>query len=98
MTHPSIDFDKLPPIDTERFRKALFLKTTKLGRGQFRVVNPLDPLREPHNVDLYSSDIPRCDCGDHEFRQVLCKHILACLMAENHPVTAAELEKHFLRR
>lgn len=96
MTHPPIDFAKLPPIDRGRFHRALFLGTARIGGGQYRVFDPLKPLKheEAHHVDLYSNDTPRCDCGDHEYRQLLCKHILACLLVEKHPVAVQALVDH----
>jgi hypothetical protein len=33
-------------------------------------------------VDLYSASHPRCDCGDHLWRDQICKHILAALIRE----------------
>jgi hypothetical protein len=33
-------------------------------------------------VDLYTTSIPRCDCGDHLWRERICKHILAALLRE----------------
>jgi hypothetical protein len=33
-------------------------------------------------VDLYTASHPRCDCGDHLWRDKVCKHILAALMRE----------------
>jgi hypothetical protein len=38
--------------------------------------------REAHWVDLYTARQPRCDCGDHLWRETLCKHILAALLRE----------------
>ena len=38
-----------------------------------------------HWVDLYSSAHPRCDCGDHLWREQICKHILAALLREGDP-------------
>jgi hypothetical protein len=100
VTHPPINFEKLPPIEKGRLGRALFLGTARIGDGQFRVFNPLTPLDEEstHHVDLYSSDIPRCDCGDHEYRGMICKHILACLLVERHPVVADALVEHMSRR
>jgi hypothetical protein len=96
--HPPINFPKLPPIDRDRLSRALLLGTARLSRGQFRVFAPTDPLREPHYVDLVSADVPRCDCGDYEFRSVLCKHIIACLLAENHPAAAEALAEYLRTR
>jgi hypothetical protein len=35
-------------------------------------------------VDLYTTSHPRCDCGDHLWRERICKHILAALLREGH--------------
>jgi hypothetical protein len=37
---------------------------------------------EPHWVDLYTRQLPRCDCGDHLWRERVCKHILAVMLRE----------------
>lgn len=95
MTHPPIDFAKLKPIDMGCVGRALSYATKALdNKGQYRVFNPLDPLKAPHYVDLHSSDVPRCDCGDHEYRDRVCKHIIACLLHENHPVATKALSDY----
>ncbi|MGI8546012.1 MAG: SWIM zinc finger family protein [Gemmatimonadaceae bacterium] len=33
-------------------------------------------------MDLDTASHPRCDCGDHLWRDKVCKHILAALMRE----------------
>ena len=33
-------------------------------------------------MDLYTTSHPRCDCGDHLWRDRICKHILAALLRE----------------
>jgi hypothetical protein len=33
-------------------------------------------------VDLFTASVPRCDCGDHLWRERVCKHILAALLRE----------------
>lgn len=88
MTHPSIDFEKLGRIDPERFDRAMALLPEAMANGQYRVRKANDPKSDPHNVDLFSADLPRCDCGDHLWREQLCKHILACLIHLNHPAVA----------
>lgn len=98
MTHPPINFDKLKPIDRDRLSRALLLGTARIGPGQYRVFNPVDPLKAPHYVDLASSDTPRCDCGDHEYRDMLCKHIIAALLADNNPVAAEALAEYMRTR
>jgi SWIM zinc finger len=66
--------------------------------GCYRVQSVEDPLREPHYVDLHSSDVPRCDCPDFLYRERLCKHILSALLYENHPVAQEELAQFILAR
>jgi hypothetical protein len=36
-------------------------------------------------VDLFTPNHPRCDCGDHIWREVYCKHILAAQLHEAKP-------------
>ena len=99
MTLPAIDFTKLPEIDEERLERALSFRAVAMDvAGQYKILNATDPLREPHYVDLVSSDIPRCDCGDHEYRNQLCKHILCALLHENHPVAASALASYLAKR
>jgi hypothetical protein len=33
-------------------------------------------------VDLHTTYHPRCDCGDHLWREAICKHILAAMLRE----------------
>ena len=33
-------------------------------------------------MDLFTASVPRCDCGDHVWRDRMCKHILAALLRE----------------
>lgn len=105
-THPPIDFSQLS-IDPWRLERALTLSVEPFevvdpDTGELVAqpgcysVGPVSPQSERqgilgHWVDLHSQDIPRCDCGDHTFRQVICKHMLACLLHENHPVVVAAL-------
>ena len=37
---------------------------------------------QTHCVDLSTTGVPRCDCGDHLWRDQICKHILAALLRE----------------
>ena len=96
--HPPINFAKLPPIDPARFAKALALIARRTDHGRYVVQHHPDegPLQS-YNVDLVSEDVPRCDCGDHLWRDSLCKHILAALVAEGSPVTAEAMAAHFSR-
>jgi hypothetical protein len=104
--HPPINFAELT-IDPERLERALGLTVEPFeghdpATGEVvpqpgcYSVTPVSPEAEKHGivgywVDLYSHDVPRCDCGDHTFRQTICKHMLACLLHECHPAVVAVL-------
>ena len=65
-------------IDPLRLLRALSLRVERLDRGRFRVTGGA----EPHYVDLIDRSVERCDCGDFIWRQVVCQHLLACLLRE----------------
>lgn len=72
------------PIDQRRLVRALH---TRVERGETR-----DSYRvrsaskaETYNVQLASADTPACDCPDHTFRDGLCLHALAVLLATRDP-------------
>jgi hypothetical protein len=48
-----------------------------------------------HWVDLYTTSHPRCDCGDHVWRERICKHILAALLREGNDLVVAALGRLF---
>ena len=75
---PAIDFDRLGGIDLERLGRSLLLEGERVGMGRYRVTGG----QQDHWVDLYTTSHPRCDCGDHLWREQLCKHILASLLRE----------------
>ncbi len=84
-------------IDVARLERSLKLRVHRVGRGRYRVWGG----REPHWVDLYSRRLPRCDCGDHLWRDRVCKHILAVLLREGdeHVIgSLAELVDRYRRR
>lgn len=104
--HPPINFAELQ-IDPERLERALALTVesfegvdTDTGEivpqpGCYSVT-PASAASEKQGivgywVDLYSHDVPRCDCGDHTYRDTICKHMLACLLHENNPTVCAAL-------
>jgi hypothetical protein len=105
--HPPIDFSQLT-IDPVRLARSLVLSVEPFeghdpATGEVvpqpgcYSVTPVGPEAAKlgiigYWVDLYSHDIPRCTCGDHIFRQVICKHMLACLLHENHPLVVSELK------
>jgi hypothetical protein len=106
-THPPIDFSQLT-IDPVRLARALTLSVEPFEGHDPETgevvpqpgcysVTPVGPEAEKlgvfaYWVDLYSHDIPRCTCGDHIFRSVICKHMLACLLHENHPLVVSALK------
>jgi hypothetical protein len=65
-------------VDDRRLERSLSLQAQPIGKGRYRVVGGA----EAHWVDLYSARQPRCDCGDHLWRERICKHILAALLRE----------------
>lgn len=75
---PAIDFDRAGGIDLDRLARSLQLRGERIGRGRYRVVGG----DTDHWVDLYTTSFPRCDCGDHLWRERICKHILAALLRE----------------
>ena len=74
-------------IDLGRLERGLELEGVQVGDGRWR----MDGGREPHWVDLRTPNTPRCDCGDHLWRDAMCKHILAALLREGHPRVIAAL-------
>ncbi|HEY0035791.1 MAG TPA: SWIM zinc finger family protein [Longimicrobium sp.] len=73
-----IDIERAGGIETGRLERCLGLAAERVGPGRYRVVGGT----EPHWVDLRSRRVPRCDCGDHLWRERVCKHILAALLRE----------------
>jgi SWIM zinc finger len=65
-------------VDLPRLERSLALRTERVGHGQYRVSGGA----ATHWVSLYGADQPRCDCGDHLWREQVCKHILAALLRE----------------
>ena len=65
-------------VDLERLGRGLLLHGERVGEGRWRVTGG----SQDHWVDLYSANHPRCDCGDHLWRDRVCKHILAALLRE----------------
>lgn len=65
-------------IDLDRLERGLALAGERVGRGRYRITGGA----QTHWVDLYTTNHPRCDCGDHVWRDQVCKHILAALLRE----------------
>lgn len=73
-----IDLSAGGGVDRARLERSLTLEVERYGWGRYLVTGGA----EPHWVDLYTRGIPRCDCGDHLWRERVCKHILAVLLRE----------------
>jgi hypothetical protein len=74
----AIDFDAAGGIDQSRLERSLGLSGQRVGAGQYCISGG----RQDHWVDLHDVAHPRCDCGDHLWREEICKHILAALLRE----------------
>jgi hypothetical protein len=73
-----IDFDAAGGVDPQRLERSLGLDGERVGNGRYRITGG----SQDHWVDLYTASHPRCDCGDHLWRERVCKHILAALLRE----------------
>ena len=73
-----VDIGAAGGVDLSRLERGLGLQVQPAGRGRYRVSGG----GEPHWVDLHSAHHPRCDCGDHLWREAVCKHILAAMLRE----------------
>jgi hypothetical protein len=73
-----IDFDAAGGVDLDRLERGRELQVARTGQGRYHVTGG----RQDHWVDLYTTAHPRCDCGDHLWRDRICKHILAALLRE----------------
>jgi hypothetical protein len=78
MPQPAINFDALGGVDLDRLERCLGLRAWRAGPGRYRIAGG----EQTHWVDLHTAGIPRCDCGDHLWRDQICKHILAALLRE----------------
>jgi uncharacterized Zn finger protein len=74
-------------IDPCRLERSLQLRAERLGGRRYRVAGG----RDAHWVDLADRAVPLCDCGDHLWRDAVCKHILAALLREGDPRVLAAL-------
>ena len=74
----NIDVQAAGGIEAGRLERGLGRTVEPAGRGRDRVTGG----DEPHWVDLYAPLVPRCDCGDHLWRERVCKHILAAMLRE----------------
>jgi uncharacterized Zn finger protein len=78
MTESAIDLAAAGGVDLKRLERGLDLQLERVGMGQYRVSGG----SQAHWVDLYHAAHPRCDCGDHLWRDRVCKHILAAMLRE----------------
>jgi hypothetical protein len=75
-----IDIAAAGGVDLDRLGRSLLLHGERVGDGRYHVTGG----SHDHWVDLYTTSHPRCDCGDHLWREQICKHILAALLREGH--------------
>jgi len=87
MAQPAIDFDAAGGVDLDRLERSLKLEGERVGHGRYHLVGG----GHEHWVDLYTASIPRCDCGDHLWRDRICKHILAALLREGNDTVVRAL-------
>ena len=85
-SEPAINFAEAV-VDPDRLERSLLLAGHRVGRGQYHVTGGT----HEHWVDLYTAHHPRCDCGDHLWREQICKHILAALLREGNDEVVAAL-------
>ena len=93
MAHVGIDFAAAGGVDLGRLERSLRLEGRRIGEGQYHVVGG----DHEHWVDLYTASMPRCDCGDHLWREQICKHILAALLREGNDTVVRALGTLFER-
>jgi hypothetical protein len=75
---PAIKFETAGGVDIARLERSLALRGRRVGEGRYHFTGGA----QEHWVDLYTANHPRCDCGDHLWRERVCKHILAALLRE----------------
>jgi hypothetical protein len=78
MPEPAIDFAAAGGVELTRLERSLELQGSRIAPGRYRISGG----SQTHWVDLYTASLPRCDCGDHLWRERVCKHILAALLRE----------------
>jgi hypothetical protein len=90
---PAIDFAAAGGVDLDRLERSLVLRGEPVGPGRYRIFGGA----HDHWVDLYTVNHPRCDCGDHLWRERVCKHILAALLREGNPLVVSALGDMLIR-
>jgi hypothetical protein len=84
------------PVDLGRLERGVQLQGVRVSDGRYRVVGGASE----HWVDLDTPNHPRCDCGDHVWRDALCKHILLALLCEGDSTiveAVGDLVRHLAR-
>ena len=76
-----IDVEGAGGVEPQRLERGVSLHAVRVAKGRYRVTGGA----EEHWVDLVTRNQPRCDCGDHLWRERVCKHILAALLREGDP-------------
>jgi len=91
-----IDFAAAGGVELGRLERCLELQGYRIAPGRYRITGG----SQTHWVDLYTASLPRCDCGDHLWRERICKHILAALLREGDErvLTALRSLVHRLRK
>ena len=90
---PKLDFEAAGGVDLDRLERSLGLRGERVGHGRYRVRGG----DTDHWVDLYTTSHPRCDCGDHLWRETICKHILAALLREGNERVVRALSQLLVR-
>jgi hypothetical protein len=93
MSDLKIDLDAAGGVDLDRLERSLGLRGERIADGRYRVTGGA----HEHWVDLYTASHPRCDCGDHLWRERICKHILAALLREGNERVLAALPQLLAR-
>jgi SWIM zinc finger len=89
----AIDIARVGGVDLDRLERSLGLRGQRVGDGRYCVTGG----KQDHWVDLYTTGVPRCDCGDHLWRERTCKHILAALLREGNDYVVTALGALALR-
>ena len=93
MAEVMINFDAAGGVDLDRLERSLVLHGERVGHGRYHITGG----DHDHWVDLYTTSIPRCDCGDHVWRERICKHILAALLREGNARVVDALGRLYTR-
>ena len=93
MADVQINFDAAGGVDLDRLERSLGLRGERVAVGRYRVTGG----NHEHWVDLYTASHPRCDCGDHLWRERICKHILAALLREGNERVVSALPRLLAR-